>query len=97
MSTKQVSWKEFEENFDESVRDRIRQNRLKEGVDGMVVLECIVIDSSRLGQRTAMIYGPGCTFKDLESIEKVGKTQGVYVTGLPSSAAALVAFTTDKP
>ena len=95
MKCKKLSWKEFIEQFDTDVRASIVSNRKKEGVDGVAMLVCHVLDSSRIGQRTAMIYGPSCTFKSLDMIQE--QKGGIYPTGLPSSAAFAETYTTDNP
>lgn len=92
---KKVTWSEFISHFNEDVRDQVAECRNRKNVDGMVGLVCQVLDSSRCGQLTAMIYGPGWTFKTLEDI--TSRPGGVYTTGLPSSAAFVEFYTTDKP
>jgi hypothetical protein len=95
MEPKKLSWPEFIAQFDESVQNAIENTRKKEGVEGMVMLVNHVMDSSRLGDRTAMIYGPACTYKSLEMIME--QKAGVYTTGLPSSASFAESYTTDMP
>jgi hypothetical protein len=92
---KKLSWAEFVAQFDSSVQDALAANRKKPDVAGIACLECQVMDSSRFGTRTALIYGPGCTFKTLEQMEDL--QGGVYITGLPSSAAFPVSYTDDMP
>ena len=92
---KKISWKDFLAQYDPSIRDAITENRWKVGVDGIVTLQCEVLDSSRCGMLTAMIYGPGCTYKSVEDMLK--NPGGIYPTGLPSSAAFPINFTTDLP
>ena len=90
---RKLSWSEFIAQFDESIRDTLVTCRKKEGVDGMVMLVNHVMDSSRFGDRTAMIYGPSCTYKSLEMITE--QKGGVYITGLPSSASFAESYTTE--
>ena len=52
-----LSWADFLKQYDSSVHDAIARNRVKEGVTGVVTLQCAVLDSSRCGHLTAMIYG----------------------------------------
>ena len=92
---KKLSWSDFIKQYDDSVHGAIAQVRSKEGVTGVVTLQCEVMDSSRCGQLTAMIYGPGCTFKTVDDMLKL--PGGVYPTGLPSSASFPINFTEDKP
>ena len=92
---KRMFWNDFIKQYDPSVHIAIARNRGKEGVTGVVTLQCEVMDSSRCGELTAMIYGPGCTFKTVDDMLKL--PGGVYPTGLPSSAAFPINFTEDKP
>ena len=92
---KKLSWVEFLKQYDPSVHEAITFVRGKEGVTGVVTLQCEVLDSSRCGQITAIIYGPGCTFKTVDDMLKL--PGGVYPTGLPSSASFPINFTEDKP
>jgi hypothetical protein len=92
---KKLSWAEFIAQFDESIQNAIENTRKKAGVEGMVMLVNHVLDSSRLGDKTAMIYGPACTYKSLEMIQE--RKGGVYTTGLPSSASFAETYTTDMP
>ena len=92
---KKLSWDEFIKQYDPSVHTAIAQNRVREGVTGVVTLQCEVMDSSRCGVLTAMVYGPGCTFKTVEDMLKL--PGGVYPTGLPSSASFPVNYTEDLP
>jgi hypothetical protein len=92
---KKLSWKEFIAQYDSKVVDAIAKNRMKPGVTGIVTLQCEVLDSSRCGMKTALIYGPECTYKSVDQmLENKG---GVYVTGLPSSASFPVNYTEDMP
>jgi hypothetical protein len=95
MDCKQVSWQEFLAMFDPKVHEALKANREKPGVDGIAVLECHVMDSSRLGDKTGLIYGPDCTFKSIDVMKE--QKAGIYITGLPSSASFPIAYTTDMP
>ena len=95
MEVKKLSWSEFIAQFDESVRDAIAVSRKKDGVDGVVMLVNHVFDSSRFGDKTAMVYGPGCTYKSLQVIRD--QRCGVYITGLPSSASFVESYTEEVP
>jgi hypothetical protein len=92
---KKLSWQEFIAQYDPSVHDAISANRKKAGVDGVATLQCEVLDSSRCGILTALIYGPGCTYKSVDKMLEI--PSGIYTTGLPSSAAFPINFTTDLP
>lgn len=91
---KKLSWKEFIAQYDSKVHEAIITARKREGVIGIATLQCGVLDSSRCGQLTALIYGTGCTFKTPQDMDI---PQGVYVTGLPSSAAFPVNYTEEMP
>lgn len=93
---KKVSWPDFEAMFHEDVKEAIRNARNKSGIKGVVALRCEVFDSSRFGQLTALTYGaPDSTFQSVQSM--ADRQGGIYVTGLPSSAAFPVAYTEEMP
>lgn len=91
---KQVSWNEFIDKFDRTVHNKIIEARKRNGVLGIAGLRCQVLDSSRCGQLTALIYGTGCTYKSIENMDLPG---GIYPTGLPSSASFVEFYTEDMP
>jgi hypothetical protein len=93
-TVKEVGWKEFLTEFEPEVHEAIKAARMREGVDGVAMLQCGVLDSSRCGMKTALIFGSGCTFK---TVEQMDIPQGVYTNGLPSSASFLELFTKEKP
>jgi hypothetical protein len=95
MKTKQVSWSEFLDQFEKEVHEDIATARKRPGVDGIACMVCQMMDSSRFGRKTALIYGPGCTYSSIEMIE--AQQCGVYLTGLPSSASFPITHTTDLP
>ena len=95
MKATKLPWAEFIKQFDGSVHAFIASNRKKEGVTGVACLRCQVMDSSRFGQTTALIYGPTCTFKSVEQMEK--QQGGIYIMGLPSSASFPINYTEDLP
>jgi hypothetical protein len=39
-------------------------------VDGLVLFECIQLDSSSLGMRTVVVFGPGCSTRTLDGLAK---------------------------
>jgi hypothetical protein len=92
---KKMFWAEFIKQYDSSLHEALSVNRKKEGVTGVVTLQCEVLDSSRCGALTAMIYGPNWTFKTVDDMLKF--PGGVYPTGLPSSAAFPINYTEDMP
>ena len=89
------TWNEFLAEFDECIHHILVQQRQKPGVTGIACLVCHVMDSSKLGRKTAVIYGPGCTFQTLAQIEDL--KGGVYVDGLPSSASFAESYTEEIP
>ena len=92
---KKLSWAEFIAQYDESIREAVASARKKPGVVGIATLKCEVLDSSRCGQLTALIYGPDCTYKSVD--EMASRPGGIYITGLPSSAAFPYNYTEDMP
>jgi hypothetical protein len=95
MKATKLSWAEFVKQFDESVHDAIAEARKRPGIAGIACTENHVMDSSLLGQVTAMVYGPVCTFKSVEHMEE--QRGGVYITGLPSSASFPINYTEELP
>ena len=66
---KELNKEEFLNLFHESVRPAIIASSVsKPGIEAVVCLEVLAMDSSCFGDRAAMIIGPGCTynFADLE-------------------------------
>jgi hypothetical protein len=94
-NVEKLSWEDFIKLYDKSVHKVIENNRRKPGVSGIATLKCEVLDSSRCGQITALIYGPECTYKTLDAMNK--EQGGIYTTGLPSSAAFIYNYTEDMP
>jgi hypothetical protein len=93
---KKVSWSEFIKEFDVSVRDKIAAARRRPGIVGVACLVCEVLDSSRLGMKTALTYGaPDSTYKSVDDM--LTRQGGIYTTGLPSSAAFPSMYTEDMP
>jgi hypothetical protein len=88
---RELSWQDFVKLFDSSILGSLDAMRGKPGVCGLMALRCEVLDSSRCGMISGMLYGPDCTFKSVEQASAL--TGGVYVTGLPSSAAFPFAYT----
>ena len=84
---KKLTIEEYLDLFEPEVHDAIRESLTREGVAGAVCMVNQVFDSGRFGLRTSMIFGPGCTFKSIEKIERQSKPGGIYLTGLPSSAS----------
>jgi hypothetical protein len=83
---KQLTLAELLEMFDESVRADIGVRLAQTSVTGIVVFENQQMDSSCLGDRTAMIVGPNCTCKTVEECE------GKWLNDLPSQRQYAVAF-----
>ena len=92
-----LSWGDFIKRYDKSVRNQIAEYRKRPGVSGVVTLKCEVMDSSRFGMETALIYGPGCTYKTLDDMVCKQGGMGIYLTGLPSSASFVYNHTEDMP
>lgn len=62
---RQLSMAEYLALFDESVHGAIKARFEMSGVHGSICCENLQMDSSAFGAKTAMIYGPGCTFNSL--------------------------------
>lgn len=56
--------------FDPSVHAAIESRLARPGVIGVACFENQDFSSSRFGDRTALIYGPGCTIKTRDEIAK---------------------------
>lgn len=57
---------EMMEMFNESVHERLRALHAREGVEGLMVYECLDMSSSRLGARSALAYGPACSARSAQ-------------------------------
>ncbi len=68
------------EMFAPSVQDRIREMAAREDVTHLVVFTNIDMSSSHLGDMTAVIVGPGCTYKTLDEIKDshLGQVPSVF-------------------
>lgn len=73
-----MEWNGKPEEVPAETRAALESNLAREDVDGMIVFENLQMDSSAFGRRTAMIYGPGCTYKKPEDCE------GQHLNDLPS-------------
>jgi DNA ligase-1 len=58
----EVSWSEFAARFDPSVHDTLRHKALEPGTEGLLLMECVDLSSSRLGEVAALVYGPARTY-----------------------------------
>lgn len=63
-----VTLQEFFDLFDEEVHDALRAQLKKPYVRGIVCFENLALDSSHCGERTALIYGDGCTYWTLPGV-----------------------------
>lgn len=77
---KELPQKEFLELFDPTVHSKIVANSCKPGVEAVVCLENLQMDSSNFGKRTALIVGPGCTYqlKHLEGEFRLGELPSTF-------------------
>lgn len=75
---KELTWQELLDLFDDTVHDALQKLRDSDGVDGLVVFENVNLSSSAIGKRTALAYGPDCTYHELDDVE------GKYLNDLPS-------------
>jgi hypothetical protein len=74
-----------QESTEEELRETLQAQRDKFNPTGWMLLECQVLDSSRLGSYTVLPYGPANTFK--EPI-----TRPVSPRGLASDISIVVAL-----
>jgi hypothetical protein len=72
---KEVSQESFLALFDKEVHAKIVKNSRQTGVEAVVCLENLQMDSSQCGHRAALIVGPSCTFqvKHLEDGFRLGE------------------------
>lgn len=66
------------EDFGESIHQRLKDTFLSDETEGFVVFECVQMDSSHFGERTAVVFGPHRTLKRPEDAE------GKWLNDLPS-------------
>jgi hypothetical protein len=59
---------EFLALFNPETHEAIREGARKDGVEAVVCMENLQMDSSAFGQRSALIVGPSCTYQ-LSQIE----------------------------
>ena len=70
---KQMTWEQFSHSFcerqDQTTPDGLklvlRDQKSKYHPDGWMLLECQMMDSSRLGEYTILPYGPNNTYKTI--------------------------------
>jgi len=84
---KEVTFEEFLKMFDERVHGAIRRAIDIHDAEGFIVFENQAMDSSHLGERTAVVFGPTCTYKSPEEAE------GRWLNDLPSQRQYPVAWT----
>ena len=92
---KKVSWSEFLKEFDPSIHGVIADSRRKDNIAGIACIVCEVLDSSWLGHKWALVYGPNNTYKSIDDM--FSHPGGIYPTGLPSSASFPTVYTEDLP
>ena len=66
----EASWIEFLELFDRSVWSHIEKRQAQDHVSGVMCMDNPDFCSSEFGKRTAMIFGPGCTYQTAEEASK---------------------------
>lgn len=59
-------WNDVLKMADQTLRDQLTAMATGDGVAGVMVYECIDLSSKRLGHKSFMIFGPGCTYKTIE-------------------------------
>ena len=88
---KKITMEELVGEFDPSVSDALWEKWRREEVDGMVVFENLDMCSSHLGEKTAMIVGPECTYKSVAECEKK------WLNDLPSMRKYAVRYAEKSP
>lgn len=78
MAIKQVVSSEFFKLLDPSVHEAVRQAITRCQATAVVLFENVDLCSSHLGERTAMVVGPTCTYKTVADCE------GHHLHDLPS-------------
>jgi hypothetical protein len=66
------------EMFDQSVHESLRALHAREGVEGLMVYECLDLSSSQLGARAALAFGPACSIKSAHA------AAAIHLGDLPS-------------
>lgn len=66
----ELTWSEFKDRFDSSVRKKLAALLDESGTDALVMFENVALDSSAFGDRTAIAIGPERTYKTLEECQK---------------------------
>ena len=61
-----VDWNTFKNLFDEEVHPALERVIRRDGVSHIVCFENPNMNSSEFGHRTAVIAGPGCTYRTLD-------------------------------
>lgn len=84
---KQIALTQLEEMFDPRIRPQIRSFWGRPGTTGIAVFENQQLDSRHCGKRTAVCFGPGCTYKTAQDID------GSHLYDLPSQRQYPVAYT----
>lgn len=65
-----LTWEQLIYLVSPAFTERVTQNAAREDVDGVAVFEVRNMDSSARGNKSFLIYGPGCTYKTLDAIAK---------------------------
>ena len=84
---KKLPIEEYLDLFEPTVHDAIRASLSREGVSGAACMVNHVFEPGKFGRKVSMIFGPGCTFKSIEQIERQSNPGGIYTNGQPSSAS----------
>jgi hypothetical protein len=67
-TSKEITRQGFIDLFAKSMHAQIAAHIDRPGVLGVVCFECLQMDSSHCGERTALVYGPACTYTNLEDV-----------------------------
>jgi len=77
---KEITLEQLFSHFDPEVHDAIRKAILRNNASHLVVFECLQMDSSNLGKRTALCVGPTCTY----TLDHVINTPHFRIGDVPS-------------
>jgi len=86
---KKLSWADFVALFDSEVHEELANSR-RMGT-ALVLFENMDMCSSKLGARTALRVGPGCSCADLD------KAAQIWLNDLPSQRQYPCSYTEDMP
>ena len=89
---REITWAQLLGMFSEDTHAPLTETMKRwPTAEGMIVFECLDMSSSRLGERSAMPYGPDNTIKALDDVK------GKWLNDLPSQRQYPVAVWKKSP